>query len=41
VLSVVVLGCPRKLEKKLGSVGYNPSIPHLEVGYDIAIDPNH
>ena len=30
-----------EVRKNLGSVGYNPSIPHLEVGYDIAIDPNH
>ena len=30
----LVLGCPRKLGKRLGSVGYNPNISHLQV-----IDP--
>ena len=28
-----VLGCPQEVSKRLGSVGYNPNIPHLQVGY--------
>ena len=37
----LVLGCPRKLGKRLGSVGYNSNISHLQVGCNQPIDPNH
>ena len=33
----------QEISKRLGSVGYNPNIPHLYVSYNLliaAIDPN-